>query len=159
MIIFLIVKLNKHSLSFVIKNRIKKILVPLDGSANSIRGLDEAIRIARQSHATITGVLVLSAPPVLAYQARLFKGKAFANARRLMERAKLRAAKNGILFEYKILGGDPGDIIIRLANSKTSGYNLIVMGHRGISGAKELFLGSVSNYVLHKSKIPILIVK
>lgn len=143
----------------MLQSRIKKILVPLDGSANASRGLDEAIRIARQSHATITGILVLSAPPVLAYQARVFKSKAFTNAKRLMERAKLRAAKNGILFDYKILGGDAGDIIIRLANSKTSGYNLIVMGHRGIGGVKELFLGSVSNYVLHKSKIPILIVK
>jgi len=143
----------------VIKNRIKKILVPLDGSANSIRGLDEAIRIARQSHAIITGIFVVSAPPVLAYQARIFKDKAFNNAKRTLEKAQVRAAKNGILFYYKTLSGDPGDIIVRLANSKANGYNLIVMGHRGISAAKELFLGSVSNYVLHKSKIPILIVK
>ena len=143
----------------MIKNRIKKILVPLDGSTNSIRGLDEAIRIARQSHATITGVFVVSAPPVLAYQARIFKDKAFNNAKRIVEKAQVRAAKNGILLNYKILSGDPGDIIVRLANSKANGYNLIVIGHRGISAAKELFLGSVSNYVLHKSKIPILIVK
>lgn len=143
----------------MIKNRITKILVPLDGSTNSIRGLDEAIRIARQSHATITGVFVVSAPPVLAYQARTFKDKAFNNAKRTLEKAQVRAAKNGILLNYKILSGGPGDIIVRLANSKANGYNLIVMGHRGISAAKELFLGSVSNYVLHKSKIPILIVK
>ena len=143
----------------VLQSRIKKILVPLDGSANSIRGLEEAIRIARQSHATITGIFVISAPPVLAYQARIFKDKAFNNAKRALEKAQVRAAKNGILFYYKILSGDPGDIIVRLANSKANGHNLIVMGHRGISAAKELFLGSVSNYVLHKSKIPILIVK
>ena len=143
----------------MIKNRITKILVPLDGSTNSIRGLDEAIRIARQSHATITGIFVVSAPPVLAYQARSFKDKAFNNAKRILEKAQVRAAKNGILLNYKILSGDPGDIIVRLANSKANDYNLIVMGHRGISAAKELFLGSVSNYVLHKSKIPILIVK
>ena len=143
----------------MIKNRIKKILVPLDDSANSIRGLDEAIRIARQSHATITGIFVVSAPPVLAYRARIFKDKAFNDAKRALEKAQVRAAKNGILLNYKILSGDPGDIIVRLANSKANGHNLIVMGHRGISAAKELFLGSVSNYVLHKSKIPILIVK
>lgn len=143
----------------MLQNRIKKILVPLDGSANSNRGLDEAIRIARQSHAIITGILVISAPPVLAYQARVFKGKAFRNAKLLMSRAKVRAAKNGILFDYKILSGDPGDIIVRVANSKSNGYNLVVMGHRGLSAVKEFFLGSVSNYVLHKSKIPVLIVK
>ena len=35
----------------MIKNKIKKILVPIDGSKNSLRGLDEAIYIARQCQA------------------------------------------------------------------------------------------------------------
>ena len=38
--------------------QIKKILVPLDGSSNSFRGLDVAIHMARESHATITGLYV-----------------------------------------------------------------------------------------------------
>ena len=37
----------------------KKILVPLDGSANSFRGLDVAIHMARQSQGTITGLYVM----------------------------------------------------------------------------------------------------
>jgi len=37
----------------------KKILVPLDGSRNSFRGLDKAISFAQAFHATITGVFVL----------------------------------------------------------------------------------------------------
>jgi nucleotide-binding universal stress UspA family protein len=36
--------------------KIKKILVPLDGSKNSMRGLDEGIYLARQCQATITGL-------------------------------------------------------------------------------------------------------
>ena len=39
---------------------IKKILVPLDGSKNSFRGLNEAIYLARQCHATITGLYVVT---------------------------------------------------------------------------------------------------
>ena len=38
-------------------------------------------------------------------------------------------------------------------------FDMIVMGSRGIGSAKEVFLGSTSNHVLHKSKIPVLIVK
>ena len=45
------------------------------------------------------------------------------------------------------------------ANNKRNGIDLVVIGARGRSSAKELFLGSVSNYVLHKSKKPVLVVK
>ena len=37
----------------------KKILVALDGSPNSFRGLDSAIYLARQFHTTITGLYVV----------------------------------------------------------------------------------------------------
>ncbi|HUU48347.1 MAG TPA: universal stress protein, partial [Nitrosopumilaceae archaeon] len=33
------------------------------------------------------------------------------------------------------------------------------IGSRGMGSAKEIFLGSTSNYVLHKSKRPVMIVK
>jgi nucleotide-binding universal stress UspA family protein len=33
------------------------------------------------------------------------------------------------------------------------------MGSRGMGKWKEVFLGSTSNYVVHKSKIPVLIIK
>jgi len=48
------------------KIKTKKILVPLDGSKNSIRGLDMAIHIARQSHGTITALTVKSVPGIYA---------------------------------------------------------------------------------------------
>ena len=38
-------------------------------------------------------------------------------------------------------------------------FDLVVIGSRGMGAAKEIFLGSTSNYVLHKSKKPVLIVK
>ena len=49
--------------------------------------------------------------------------------------------------------------IAKFANNKKNGIDLVVIGARGRSSAKELFLGSVSNYVLHKSKKPVLVVK
>ncbi len=49
------------------KVKTKKILVPLDGSKNSIRGLDMAIHIARQSQGTITALTVKSVPGSMQY--------------------------------------------------------------------------------------------
>ena len=47
----------------MIKKKISKILVPLDGSKNSIRGLETAITLARSCGATITGIYSIYAPP------------------------------------------------------------------------------------------------
>jgi nucleotide-binding universal stress UspA family protein len=47
----------------MIKNKIKKILVPIDGSKNSLRGFDEAIYFARQCQAVINGLYVIQVPP------------------------------------------------------------------------------------------------
>ncbi len=47
----------------MIKKKISKILVPLDGSKNSIRGLEMAITLARNCKATITGIYSIYAPP------------------------------------------------------------------------------------------------
>jgi nucleotide-binding universal stress UspA family protein len=47
----------------MLKNRFKRILVALDGSANSIRGMNEPISLARQSEAIVTGIHVLPGFP------------------------------------------------------------------------------------------------
>ena len=50
----------------MVSAKIKKILVPLDGSKNSIRGLDRAISLARACHGTITGLHIKSVPALYA---------------------------------------------------------------------------------------------
>ncbi len=139
-------------------NKIKKILVPLDGSSNSFRGLDTAINMARQCHATITGLYVAGivkpriGEPVSALEKILLD-----HAQKIMKKAKLKAAKKGILFFDMVSYGDEEKRIVDVAEKKN--FDLIVIGSRGMGAAKEIFLGSTSNYVLHKSKKPVLIVK
>ncbi|MFQ5476383.1 MAG: universal stress protein [Nitrosopumilus sp.] len=138
--------------------KIKKILVPLDGSSNSFRGLDVAIHMARQSHASITGLYVagITKPrtnePIGPLEKILLE-----HAQKIMKKAKLKAAKKGILFFDRVSYGDDGKRIVDVAERKN--FDLIVIGSRGMGAAKEIFLGSTSNYVLHKSKKPVLIVK
>ena len=137
---------------------IKKILVPLDGSQNSMRGLNEAIYLARQCHATITGVYVIPlSKPETDSQISYIEKQLLVNASKFMSKAKKRAAQNGIDFSDELIHGDEGKKIVTYANSKK--FDIIVIGSRGMSSIKETFLGSTSNYVLHKSTIPVLIVK
>lgn len=136
----------------------KKILVPLDGSKNSFRGLDTAIFLARQTGATLTGMFVLPRTPDKKLR-RLGnpEKEALKIADKVMEKAKKRAAQNGIVFNKKIDFGDPAYMIVKF--SKSLHYDIIVIGARGMSGIKDIFLGSTSNYVLHKAKAPVIIVK
>ena len=142
------------------KIKTKKFLVPLDGSKNSIRGLDMAIHIARESHGTITALAVKSVPGIYAIHPLGFLDfNSMTEVKKILAEAKTRAAKKGIQLIGKALAGDPGYDIARFANNKKNGIDMIVIGARGRGSAKEIFLGSVSNYVLHKSKKPVLVVK
>ncbi|MEX0656405.1 MAG: universal stress protein [Nitrosopumilaceae archaeon] len=138
---------------------IRNILVPIDGSKNSFRGLDNAIYIARQCHAVITGLYVislLSEPKKGATLSSIGK-MLLKDARQSMEKAKLHSAQNGILFKSKIAYGDTGPKIVDFA--RRNGFDLIVMGSRGRGLVKDVFLGSTSNHVVHKSQIPVMICK
>ena len=129
----------------------------MDGSKNSMRGLDEAIYLARQCHAIITGLYVVPISNSTDSQISNLEKYLLDNASKFMSKAKTRAAQNGIIFDDAIIHGDEGPKIISYANNKS--YDIIVIGSRGMGSIKEIFLGSTSNYVLHKSKIPVLIVK
>lgn len=67
-----------------------------------------------------------------------------------------QATALGIPSELKCQLGEPGTLIRDLA--KDWNADLIVMGRRGLSGLKEVFLGSVSNYILHHAPCSILII-
>jgi len=138
----------------MIRKNIKKILVPLDGSKNSLRGLDEAIYLARQCQATITGLYVIPnfTDSIIPYQINLIK-----SAKKFMESAKTVSAQKGIVFKSKIIFGSPIVEIDEMASDKK--FDIIVIGSRGQSGLKEVFLGSVAKAMVHKSKIPVLVVK
>ncbi|GFR66046.1 stress response protein nhaX [Elysia marginata] len=57
----------------------------------------------------------------------------------------------------KSIGGKPGDVIVSVA--KEAEVSLIVMGSRGMGTIRRTFVGSVSDYVMHHSHIPVLVCK
>ena len=138
----------------------KKILVPMDGSKNSFLALEWAIYLARQFGATITGLYVIPAFVVMEGPKALgpYRKQMLEQGKNVMNDAKLHSAKKGIVFVEKIIYGDvvASDIVNFAVKTKS---DVIVISSRGLSGIKELFLGSVTYGVAHKSKIPVFVVK
>ena len=138
--------------------KFKKILVPLDGSSNSMRGLDRAIEIAKGGDAEITGFYVFHLPIAagIKYTAKM-KEEAQRKAVKAIGPAMNKTQNAGAVFKYKTGGGNTGSEIVKFA--KNGKFDMIVIGARGLGGAKEAFLGSTSNYVMHKTAVPVLVVK
>ena len=140
--------------------KIGKILVPLDGSKNSMRGLDMAISLARQCEATIVGLCVIHASPRSEFRGTgaIEKGD-YEKVEKFLDDAKTKSAQSGIVFTKKILYGDIGYQIVNFAHNKKNNIDLLIIGSRGRGTAREMFFGSTSNYVIHTSKVPVLVIK
>jgi len=145
---------------YVISTKIKKILVPLDGSKNSLRALDLAIYLARKCEAIIVGVCVIYTPSRTEFGRWMAVEKgSYEKVKKFMSAAKTIAAQNGIIFNGKILHGDITYNIANFAHKKKNRIDLIVIGSRGRGAAKEIFFGSVSHNIIHASNLPVIVVK
>jgi len=138
--------------------KINNILVPVDGSQNALRGLDRAIDIAKGGNSTITALYVFQLPWKAGLKfTKSMEKQAQAKATRAIGIAKQRVEKQKIPFKWKTTGGKPAEAILNV--SKGTKADMIVIGARGLGAAKEKFFGSTSNYVMHKSTKPVLVVK
>lgn len=141
------------------------ILVPLDGSPTSQRGLDEAIELAAKLGSRLQLLNVVDArlligetalyapPPELLDDWRAAGDK-------LVAEARARAAARGVDADGAVRC-DPGlrvcDLILQEAKDSRAG--LIVMGTHGRRGFSRLTMGSDAELVLRESPVPVLLVR
>lgn len=146
----------------VVLYTVRTILVPLDGSANSFRALNTAVSLAAKLDAKITGIYCINIFPSIETQVIdpikcQVEERKYAES--VLQKARSISAQNDVSFTKTIEYGSPGYAIVKFIKNKDNKIDLVVMGSRGRSAMKEVFLGSVSNYVLHKSPVPVTIVK
>ena len=135
---------------------LKKILVPLDGSKNSLRGLKFALIIAKQSGSSIIGLNVYSIPMYV--KTLSIRNKIKQKSKEIILHAENMSQINQVSFSGVIkINNNVGNTIISFAESRK--VDMIILGSRGPDPEFEIFLGSVSNHVINKSKIPVTVVK
>jgi nucleotide-binding universal stress UspA family protein len=151
-----------------------KILVGIDRSSISEKVFEVATSIAAATRANLMLLQVLSDreedyPQLPAYsyyptwdeqtvkiyqeQWEEYKKQSTEILKNLTE----KATQAGIETEFTQISGSPERSICDLANTWQA--DLIIVGSRGLMGLKEMFLGSVSNYVTHHAPCSVLIVR
>ncbi|MBT9141605.1 MAG: Stress response protein NhaX [Dehalococcoidia bacterium] len=142
-----------------------KILACTDGSEQSRKALKEAAKIAECFNGEVTVIYVEDFIPYPTEIGPYFSEEFF---RQLEERnkedsARIIADAVKIFEEQKIQvktilkKGHPSETVSRVASE--GGFEMVVIGSRGLGGLKKLLLGSVSNAVAQSIEANVLIVK
>jgi nucleotide-binding universal stress UspA family protein len=142
-----------------------KILVPVDGSTTALKGLAEALKLARALQARIKLVHVVNefiADPSFVpsvYYERVIESMR-ANGKEALANAQAMAKAYDAQVEvelFETIGARAADCII--AAAKQWQADLIVMGTHGRRGLKRLALGSDAEFVLRSAPVPVLMVR
>ena len=141
-------------------SEIKRILVPYDGSEQAQQAVSQAAHIARLQGATLMLLSVVDLNAEAAFE-RVSMGDyvpADLKEGAYRELTKiLHEIPEGIRVNSMVEIGSPAEVIVETADDE--GYDLIVMGSRGLGVVKGVLLGSVSQYIVEQAKCPVLVVK
>lgn len=143
----------------------KRILVPVDGSASSKRGLQEALRLARNQKARLVLLHVVEEQFVTqAAEAMVFSEKLFeamrAGGRKVLARAEALARKGGVkalAVLREAVTVPVADMVVREARRQRA--DLIVIGTHGRRGLTRAVMGSDAEDVVRASPVPVLLVR
>ena len=143
----------------------KRIVVGTDGSETAAQAVSQAIELARLSGATLS--LVSAYQP--ASERRVQAEQAGAptdvqyeigpreDVNLVLDGAAAEAKQQGIEVQTHPVEGDPADAILNVAEERKA--DLIVVGNKGMTGARRYLLGSVPNNVSHHAPCSVIIVR
>jgi nucleotide-binding universal stress UspA family protein len=137
------------------------ILVGTDGSARAERAVEAAVELAKSQGSTVLLVAAYQetqpfrAP--LHNTAKVSEGHLRDAAEQVLSRAARRCEDAGVPVEYEARVGDPADVLLDVAAER--GVDLIVVGNKGMTGARRYWLGNVPNKISHHAETSVMIVR
>lgn len=144
----------------------QRILVPIDGSSTSSRGLDEAIRLAKLTQGRLRLMHVIDelsfALAMDAYSG--YTGDWLAQLRAagntLLEEARAKAAAAGVEAECLLCDTFRGAVAERVVSDAAAWpADLIVLGTHGRRGLGRMVMGSSAELILRHATVPVLLVR
>jgi nucleotide-binding universal stress UspA family protein len=143
----------------------QRILVPVDGSTASDRGLEEAVRLAKALGSRVTILHVVDNPPVLASpDMAAYVPQAIDDLRmagqKIADDAKARAEAAGVTAEVVLV--DPAGKTVYEAivdQSRRLGADIIALGTHGRHGLSRALMGSDAEGVVRAANVPVMLVR
>jgi nucleotide-binding universal stress UspA family protein len=132
----------------------KRILVAYDGTDEAKRAIETTIELAKALDGTVSVISVIPRRPGRS-PSDPWDDKGVHDSE-LREAARL-LGEHGIEPELLEPVGEPAKEIERIA--QTGGYDLLVIGSRGLSGIRRFLSGSVSEHVATHAKETVVIVR
>ncbi|WP_018122033.1 universal stress protein [Wohlfahrtiimonas chitiniclastica] len=137
----------------------KKILLAIDGSENSLRAAAEAAKLAKADADAVVEIVYVTVPPKTAREILLEPSK---EEQEKVRNAKIQPVEKilddaAVQHKTSIITGEAAPAIVQ--HSKTAGADIIVIGSRGLNAVQKFVLGGVSNDVVQKATVPVLLVK
>jgi len=142
-----------------------RIVVGTDGSETAAEAVRQAIDLAKLSGATLSVVSAyepvskrrvegekLDAPADVQYELNPRE-----DVNLVLDSAAAAVRKEGVEVQTHPVEDDPADAILNVAEE--TGADLIVVGNKGMTGARRFLLGSVPNNVSHHAPCSVLIVR
>jgi len=145
----------------------KKILVPVDGSAVSLKAADEAVELAKKFGSEVTFFSVAELKSSIYGTAEVptnsleilkaLEENASEAFDKLLDSLLEKYKSTGLVLKKKIMVGGVADEIEAVA--LTEKFDLIVMGKSGMSTIKRFFVGSNTRKIVAVAPCSVLIVK
>ena len=140
-----------------------KILLPVDGSENSLRAVQQVIAMKEQYSEPIEVHLLNVQLPVASGAVKMFISQQQLNdfyrdeGMAVLKDARALLDQAGVSYQHHIGVGDLAGTITAYAKDKQC--RQIVIGTRGRGSFAGALLGSVATKVVHLADIPVLLIK
>jgi nucleotide-binding universal stress UspA family protein len=139
---------------------IQRVLAPVDGSDPSLKAVRMAAEMASRFGAKLTLVHVvprlLLPPDVYGLTIATVEKEHRAYAEGVLDGARAALDGQGLEISTSVLFGPPAECIAEEATAPDVG--LVVVGSRGHGAVARMFLGSVSDRLVHICSKPVLVV-
>jgi nucleotide-binding universal stress UspA family protein len=139
----------------------KRILVPVDGSAASLRGLKEAVGLAKGTGARLRILHVVDGLAFIAdhggyvSDTEVFRRSGEKLLAKIMPRVQQQVKADSLIVEN--VSGRAADTIVEMAQEWRA--DLIIMGTHGRRGVSRLVFGSDAELVIRTANVPVMLVR